>query len=387
MPVEKFLGIWPRRIPISLRYHPSDPDDNTITTLKQHRDDRVSEITFDWVTIFGLKRFAAELFPALTSLVLGPHEFRNVVLRLPETFLNGSTPSLRTITLEISDFPALPRLVSSAPHLVSLKLDKIPVSACYSSEAMANILATSINLEKLDIDFRDPFVHPDYIRPPSLPRAVFPVLAYFNIKGISECLEDFVARIDAPILRTLSITFKHSNMHVPQILRLISRAERFTPPKIAVFKLSLWNISLKFGSSDSFALEIVYDNGMEGGLLMSIICRELSPLLSHVVCLGPVDEIASHLPMPPWWYFIRCTHWLEVFRPFNAVQSPRVANTLSCSLGCALPVITSDAGLLPELRTLFLDSHPLVSALAAFELFVSACQLSGRQIDVQLWER
>ena len=50
-------------------------------------------------------------------------------------------------------------------------------------------------------------------------------------------------------------------------------------------------------------------------------------------------------------------------------------------------MITSVAGLLPELRTLFLDSHPLVSALAAFELFVSACQLSGRQIDVQLWER
>jgi hypothetical protein len=220
-----------------------------------------------------------------------------------------------------------------------------------------------------------------------LPRAVFPALAYFNFKGISEYLEDIVARIDAPILRTLSITFKGPNFHVPQILRFISRAERFTPPKSAVFKLRLGDISLKIGPSDCFVLEIVYDNGMEGGSPISVICRELSPLLSHVVCLD-LDEIASRLPMPPWWYFMRRAHWLrlEAFRPFNAVQSLRVANTLLYFLGHALPEITSDVGLLPELRTLFLDSHLLISVPPAFEPFVSACQLSGRQIDVQQWE-
>jgi len=388
--VKKLLGIWPR-IPISLRYHPSlrhGRDENIIAAL-EHRD-RISDITFYWHTIPEPDRLAAvmqEPFPALTSLVLSSFRSQELVLILPEAFFNGSAPSLRTISLEGVAFPALSRLLSSAPHLVSLKLDEMPVSTCISAEEMATCLATLVNLENLDIDFEDTSIHPGYTRPPSLPRAVFPALTYFNFKGISEYLEDFVARIDAPILRTLSITFKGSNLHVPQILQLISRAERFTLPKSVVFKLSLEDISLKFEPSDSFALEIIYQNGMNGCLGMSQICRELSSLLSHVVCLD-LYGTESHQLFPPWWCFIRATQWLEILRTFISTQTLRVSKTLM-KVSCELPEITSgaDAGLLPELRTLFLEgSDPLVSVPTSFEQFISARQLSGLPLDVQPWE-
>jgi len=391
-PVKKLLGIWPR-IPISLRYHPSlrhGADENTIAAL-EHRD-RVSDITFYWNKIPELESLTAvmqEPFPALTSLVLSSFKPQELVLILPKAFFNGSAPSLRTIALKGTAFPALPRLLSSAPHLVSLKLDEMPASACISAEAIASCLATLINLESLDIDFEDTSIHPGCTRPPSLSRAVFPALAYFNFKGISEYLEDFVSRIDAPILRTLSITLKGSNLHVPQILGFISRAEGFMPPKSVVFKLSSWDISLKFEPSDSLALEIIYQSRMDGCLGMPRICRELSPLLSQVVRLDLCVTGNRHQVFPPWWCFIRPTQWLEILRTFIATQILRVSNALMFPLECALSEITSDAdaGLLPELRTLFLEgSNPLVSVPAAFEQFVSARQLFGLPIDVQPWE-
>jgi len=384
--VKKLLEIWPP-IPISLRYGPTIWGDENIIAALEHRD-RVSDILFYWEKIPELERFAAvmqEPFPALTSLMVASHGYPALVL--PEAFLGGSAPSLRTVALEGIDFPALPRLLLSAPHLVSLKLDTIPVSASISPESMATCLATSINLENLDIEFQAPSSHPGLTCPPSFPRAIFPSLSSFTFKGISEHLEDFVARIDAPILRTLLITFKGSNLHVSQTLRFINRAQRFTLPKSAVFGLRILVLSLKFGPSDSFALEITCDNVIEGELAVSLICRKLSPLLSHVACLDLYGVMSR--PWPPWWYFIHPTQWLEFFRPFIATQSLRVSHTLGHCLSQALQEISreADAGLLPELRTLFLEgSQPLVSAPAAWEPFVAARQLSGRPLDVQPWE-
>ena len=382
--MKKLLEIWPP-IPISLRYYPTNWGDANIIAALEHRD-RVSDIVFYWEKFPELERFAAvmqEPFPALTSLMVASH--RSPALVLPEAFLGRSAPSLRAVTVERIDFPALPRLLLSAPHLVSLKLDTIPVSASISPESMATCLATSINLENLDIGFQAPSSHPGYTPPPPFSRAVFPSLSSFKFKGISGHLEDFVARIDCPILRTLLITFKGSNLHVPQTLGFVNRAPRFTLPESAVFKLRISVLSLKFGPSDRFALEIICDNLIEGEWTVPLICRKLSPLLSHVACL---DLHGVSNPWPPWWYFTHPMRWLEFFRPFIATQSLRVSYNLGHCLSQKLREITreADAGLLPELRTLFLEgSQSLVSAPAAWEPFVAARQLSGRPLDVQPW--
>jgi hypothetical protein len=173
--VKKLLEVWPP-IPISLRYAPTIWGDENIVAALEHRD-RVSDIIFYWEKIPELERFAAvmqEPFPALTSLIVASHG--SPALVLPEAFLSGSAPSLRTVVLEIFDFPALPSLLLSASHLVSLKLDTIPISASISPESMATCLATLINLENLDIEFQAPSPHPDYTSPPSFLRAVFPSL-------------------------------------------------------------------------------------------------------------------------------------------------------------------------------------------------------------------
>jgi hypothetical protein len=59
------------------------------------------------------------------------------------------------------------------------------------------------------LQFQSPRSHPDWEFQPPLPttRSVLPTLTYFRFKGVSEYLEDLVARVDAPRLNVLDVTF------------------------------------------------------------------------------------------------------------------------------------------------------------------------------------
>ncbi len=249
---------------------------------------------------------------------------------------------------------------------------------------MATCLAALPRLEILCIEFES---YPDHISSSSLTRAILPSLTSFHFDGVGEYSENLVARIDVPILRTLSITFVDDVFRVPQLYRFLSCAEKFEPPNGVVVEFSYWKIDLKFIPSDNFRLTIDF-NGLVGQVSsVAAICRDLSPLLSRVERL---DLHGKHLPGSP---FLQgntavpdSLNWLGLFHPFIAVQSLYVSKKLGQLVAPALEELTKEGAtaVFPKLRTLFMEElQPTGSVREAIEAFVATRRLSDHPVIIQ----
>jgi len=318
-------------------------------------------------------------FSVLTYLSLGWVGDDEFVL--PYGFLDGSAPSLRTLLLERIAFPELPSLLSSTAQLVTLQLSSLPSIGYISPEVMATYLVALPNLKQLVIvEFQPRFLHTDQ----SLStRVVLPSLAFFRFKGDNNYLEDLLARIDAPMLKTFSATFCNDIVHFPQLLIFVSSVERPGPPIRVIVDLEFCRVLLKSTPSDSFEVAITPEHFVEHSL--SMICRELSPLLSHVERLdlywAPLRPGIALLPK----YFKPWRHLRELLQPFITVKSLYVSKELWPQLGRSLRIWREMAReVLPELRTLFLEeSQPSGSARRSIESFIALRQLSDRPITVR----
>jgi len=144
-PIE-LTGIWPP-LPIIITnefglHLPTGrmPGDYDIDASIVHPN-RVREIRLFHLTRSSLQRLASvtrmqEQFSALTHLIL--HYNGQPSSALPDGFLGGSAPLLQSLALYFIPFPALPKLLLSATHLVSLILHYIPHSRYFSPEAIVN---------------------------------------------------------------------------------------------------------------------------------------------------------------------------------------------------------------------------------------------------------
>jgi hypothetical protein len=180
------------------------------------RSDRVCRISLTNVSSSDLEEMQ-QPFPELLFLFLQSVDMPVV----PDSFLGGSAPRLRYIELSKVPFLGLPKLLLSTTHLVTLRLRYIPHSGYISPEAMVAALSVLTSLEELTLRFQSPQSFPDRAsrRPPPSTRSVLPVLTRLWFKGVTEYLDDLVARIDAPRLNDLQITF--FNYIVFNTLRLI----------------------------------------------------------------------------------------------------------------------------------------------------------------------
>ena len=149
----------------------------------------------------------------------------------PTSFLGGSAPDLQFLALTGVPFPGLPNLLLSAPHLVYLHLDQIPDSGYFTPQAMVTCLSVLTRLKSLFIDFekirspRDLNQHP-----PPQTRALLLVLIHLSFSGVSEYVEDLVARIDAPLLNKLTIKLIPHQMfdtETSQLTEFICRTPKF----------------------------------------------------------------------------------------------------------------------------------------------------------------
>ena len=210
-PARDKLDVWPT-LPLIVEAIFSDSIrlgsmENVIAALK--RTDRVCQINLSTIESLEMKIFLAAMqqpFPELTHLHLRPNH-ETVVL--PDSFLGGSAPRLEDLKLVAIPFPGLPKLLLSATHLTDLALVHIPHSGYFSRDAIATVLPTLTSLDSFDLEFISIRSCPDRAsrRPPPSTRPILPVLTHFVFKGASEYLEDLVARIDAPQLKNLFITF------------------------------------------------------------------------------------------------------------------------------------------------------------------------------------
>src|SRR5713226_7150521 len=340
-PVRETLAIWPP-LPIVLRQFGTRRIDNIMAELEHN--DRVCEITLLDVRSLELEGVLAPMqkpYLALTDLNIwwGDHGVAPIV---PESFLGGSAPHLRHVSLKYIPFPGLPKLLLSATHLVVLHLWNIPNSGYFTPEAIVTGLSTSTRLEEFWLAFGSPLSRPkrESRRPPPLTRSILPALTIFHFKGASEYLEDLVARINTPLLANLEITFFHQLIFdTPQLTQFISRTPNletrgearvvFSGNRVGVTLPGIFPKGLKLEVScrqsdwQLSSLEQIYSSALPQALI---------PTMEHLYIHSNV-----YRPLPPDWQDdIEDDQWLEVLHPFTSVKNLYLSGKLTTSIAPAL---------------------------------------------------
>jgi F-box-like len=394
-PVRELLGIWPA-LPLNIRFDSFERQhnydcDNLSAALE--RPNRVRQISLPGLTRPLWEEIATamqEPFPAMTYLQL----HSDVVFRVPDTFLNGSAPSLQTLVLSGISFPSLPRLPLSASDLTYVHLSAIPNTGYFSPEAMATCLAALTRLEHLGIEFESPTPDPKRRnrRLPPFTRTVLPALTSLLFRGVSEYLEVLAARFDAPRLRQVRISFFNQLVFdIPQLSRFVGHFELprsyglfldFSPSHQADIYCSWQRQRWLFKFHSDFHWQILC-KGLDWQVFsVAQICSQISSLCSSVESLS--IECGNNLPgnrqddMDP-------TIWLQLFRSFTSVQSLDISAKLEPFIAAALQGLTevSAAEVFPALHTLSIVGDTSDSAEQEdIESFVTARQHSDHPITV-----
>lgn len=157
-------------------------------------------------------------FPVLTylNLAIPLSDSDSSVVILPGGFSGGSVSSLQDISLSRISFPALPSLLS-ASDLVHLNWH---LDNGFPLEAMVTGLAAATRLTGLSIVYHllAPLPHQRFVTPSPPTRAVLPALTQFRFEGDYNYLEDLVAQLDCPRLKTIIVLYFDDAMFFNQVI-------------------------------------------------------------------------------------------------------------------------------------------------------------------------
>jgi hypothetical protein len=398
----ELTGVWPP-FPIIIwdTLDGSMPEDFDFDAAIVYRN-RVREIKLTNLTRSQLQRLASAMqvqFPALIHLLLQFNKTGPAPV-LPDGFLRGSVSRLQSLELSSIVFPALPKLLLSATHLVRLTLWDIPHSAYLSSEAVVALLAVIANLKFLAIGFTSSSSHssPESRRPPPPTRTVLPALTRFVFRGDSEFLEDVVAPVDAPYLDFICISFFHQDIFdIPQFAQFMRRTTMLHCQALNEAHVD-FNYDYFF---DYFVVQVgsfpptrTFDDKSR----LAILCRDsheqLPPLMQVCTSFFPSISMVEHLYI----YGLPSQlqddtenmQWLEVLHPFTSVKNLYLSWTFARCILFALQGLVGETAtdVLPALESLFLENHqPSGPVQEAIEQVVAARQLLGRPVVVSHWER
>jgi hypothetical protein len=396
--VRELLDVWPplplviQNIQSWLPLPLAGGVDNIVAAL-EHRD-RADEIYLQNINSSALEKVLAvmqEPFPELRSMRLSSDD--ETVPVVPDSFLGGSAPRLEFLVLECIPFPGLPKLLLSSTHLIDLYLSDIPHSGYISPDAMVTALSTLTNLQSLRLKFQSPRPHPDpafrRLLPPT--RSVLPVLRRFSFKGVYEYLDDFVARIDAPRLDELSITFFNDIVFdAPRFIRFINHTPTLKAPDNAYVVLEYGTARVNFSSRTS---------GYRS-LEVRVSCRERDWQVSSLEqvctsCLPPLSTTEGlYFYAALYWPSnrqnnIESSLWLDLLHPFIAVKNLYLSKEFAPLIVAALQelVASRTTEVLPALQNIFLEEpQPSGPVQEGIGKFVAARRLSGHPIIVSLWE-
>ena len=394
----QFTRLWPP-LPIILRgnYDGLLPGDYDFDAAIVHPN-RVCEINLQ-LTRPQLRRLVSvmqEQFPALIHLTLGfLYNDGGPTWALSGGFLGGSAPLLQSLELDYIPFPALPKLLLSTNSLVRLTLKNIPHSGYISAKVIVTGLGALANLKYLIINFKSPTSCPNR-GSPSLPpptRITLPTLTRFEFKGTSEYLEDFVARVDAPLLDSIYITFFHQLIfELPQLVRFTRRTTMFQELKEA-------HVDFDNNVVHVETLPPIRTFDEKSGLEIS--CKELDWQLSSLeqvfAPFFPSIHMVEHLyiygsrNLPTQrLYDIENMQWLELFDPFIAAKNLYLSKKFAPLIAPALQELVGGrtAEVLPTLQNIYLEgpwlSEPIQEGI---QKFVVARQDAGHPVTIFLWER
>jgi hypothetical protein len=402
-PARDMLDVWPPFLPLVIRSHdylkkdgnfPTEGVDNIIAVLE--RSDRVRQIGLTDVPNSHLEDILAAVqrpLPELTHLRISSHGGPFIDIFIPDSFLSGSAPRLQFISLNGISFPGLPKLLLSATHLSFLDLMNIPHSGYISPEVMVTALSVMTRLHYLSLEFRSPQSFPDHEsqRPPPLTRSVLPVLRSFTFKGVSEYLEYFVARIDAPRLNWFYITFFNQIIFdTPQSIQFVNRAPALK---------ALEKAHVGFQDNDAMVWLSSLTSRREG-LYVKIPCGALDWQVSSLeqVCTSSLPPLSAledlYIYKRPhslrgWRDNIENALWLELLHPFPAVKNLYLCKDFAPRIVPALQELVGGRTLevLPTLQNIFLEElQPSGPVQEGIEQFVAVRQVTSHPIAVSLWD-
>jgi hypothetical protein len=394
--VLKTPDCWPA-LPIVIQYGGSptlDPptpedDNNIIAALKQ--SGRVSSVNLT-VTNSLLEKLSAISEPLLEleELVLLSQD--KLLLTLPGTFRWG--PRLRTLHSTRIAFPSFPQLVSPSNDLVDIHLHKIPSAGYFSPEAFTNALSGMTQLRTLSLHFLSLPPRRNHLGLPqwSGERVVLPALTCLKYGGTSKYLDSLVARIDAPRLGDIDITFfSQPTMDASELGRFIERTEFQTSITQLIAAVQISGHAICITITDLFTL-----TPTRRALQLEISCKQLDWQLSSMA------QVCNQFPP----FLLRVENsrinmtrsssgqddvdgelWLELIRSFGGARNFRVASELTTDILCALgPADGGHTAVLPALDYLHIENpmamnEPSWDALLSF---ITSRSLSGRPVQVNV---
>jgi hypothetical protein len=210
-----------------------------------------------------------------------------------------------------------------------------------------------------------------------------------NFKGVSEYLEDLVARIDTPRLNQLYITFFNQIVFdTPQLIQFISRT-----PTLEALKRA----RVAFGND---AARVYFSQKSNYRLNVEISCRESDWQLSSLkqVCdlclplLSTLEHLYIHeLPFsqPDWRDNVENSLWLELLRPFTGVKNLYLSEEFAPRIAPALQELVGErtTEVLPTLQIIFVEGlQPPGPVQEGIEQFVAARQTTSYPIAVSRWD-
>ena len=361
-----------------------EDEDNIMAALEQ--SDRVYSINLT-VSSSLLKKLStiSEPFSELEELVLLSQD--NVQLTLLSTFWWGHR--LRTLHSTRIAFPSLPQLLLPSQDLVDLQLHEIPGVGYFSPEAFANALCGMTQLEILSLHFLSSLPRRNYLAlpPPPGDRVVLPALICFKYRGISKYLDSLVARIDAPRLGDIDITFfSQPTLDALQLGLFIDRIDTRGSPLQAEILSSGGAISISItftqpGSLTRLGLKIPCEQLDWQLSSISQICDQFSSFLFSVEALGIKTIGPSSVPDD-----VDEEQWLRLICAFDGAKDFRVSGELATDILRALRL--ADEGhktVLPALRNLHVRGHtPMLepSLRDSAESFVTQRRLSSHPVQI-----
>ena len=379
-PVRDTLDVWPA-LPLLVEDSPNETEgfDNIMAALQRH--DRVHGITLHFSSSH-LEKVSAELqvpYPELTDLALWCDKKMHLI---PHPLFGGSAPPhLGGLELHGVSFRGLPKFLSSATHLHTLFLERIPDSGYIPSNTMVAALSRMTNLEVLCLKFQSPRSGSTSRRPPR--RSVLPVLTCFLFKGASKYLEDLVARVDTPQLNKLSITFfEQITFDTPQFIQFVGRTPSLKPLTKArvIFEDDAAWVNLSSPGDGGLNVQISYKEldwrlySLDQVCLCASCLPPLSMLEDLYICQAPNWQ-------PDWQGNIEIPLWQELLHPFNAAKNLYLAKMFA-------PIVPALQEVLPTLQNIFLEGlQPSGPVQEGIGKFVAARQLSGHPLTISLWER
>jgi len=394
----KTLDIWPE-LPIAIHV-----DDWTIcqlppgviSVLKRH--DRVCKIFIDSVPNSLLEELVTTSgpWPSLIELELVSFEVDPSVL--PDSFLGGSVPSLRSLELWGIPFSAIGKLLLSTHDLVTLTLGFFLPSAYISPEAMVAIFSALTKLKSLNLIFESPKfrTHGASRHPPARTRVVLPALTTFDFSGGSEYLEDMVSRIDAPLDCISVALFDELVSDIPLLHDFIGRTNILRAPHRVDTSFSNFDsrISL-FQRKGDIDFKVLYLEIPCSSYTLDSPVSSFAQTCGSLLSLPSLEHLGIHKSglsslLPRWQSSVENTQWLELLRPFITVKDLVLDEPVVLSVASALQALVGEqvTEILPVLRNIFLEgfqsSSPIPEGIAKF---IAARELSGRPVIVHHRER